>query len=116
MFAATYGLAATVYANHPAMVVITGTPHDTRAAALEASANSVFRYGKSVLRVLTGVTPASLPIALRETLPHLPQDKAVALVCNGSSCFPPTSEPETLVSLLTGGVRTASVGSTSAAL
>ena len=116
MFAATYGLAATVYANHPAMVVITGAPDDTRAAALEASANSVFRYGKSVLRVLTGFTPASLPIALRETLPHLPQDKAVALVCKGSSCFPPTSEPETLVSLLTGGVRTASVGSTSAGL
>ena len=114
MFAATYGLSAMVYANHPALVVITGQKEDARAAALEASANSVFRYGKSVLRVLPGRTPASLPVALRETLPHLPKDKAVALVCKGNSCFPPTSEPETLRSLLTGSVSVASVGSTSA--
>src|SRR5215470_10197913 len=104
MFAATYGLAAMAYANHPALVVITGQKEDARAAALEASANSVFRYGKSVLRVLPGRTPASLPVALRETLPQLPKDKAVAFVCKGNSCFPPTSEPETLCSLLTGSV------------
>jgi uncharacterized protein len=100
MFAATYGLAATLYAHHPPQVVITGAPDDSNVSALEAAANSVFRYGKSVLRVFPGVTPASLPIALRETLPHLPRDKAVALVCSGNTCFPPTTDPDCLKSLL----------------
>ena len=102
MFAATYGLAATLYAHHPPQVVITGEANDPVAAALEAAANSVFRYGKSVLRVLPGVTPASLPIALRETLPHLPQDQAVALVCSGNTCFPPTSDSGQLKEWLSG--------------
>ena len=70
------------------------------ATALEAAANSVFRYGKSVLRILPGVTPASLPVALRETLPHLPKDQPLALVCSGNTCFPPTSDPERLKALL----------------
>lgn len=110
MFAATYGLAATLYAHHPAQVVITGAENDPAAATLEAAANSVFRYGKSVLRVLPGVTPASLPIALRETLPHLPKDKAVALVCSGSTCHPPTSDPDRLRTLLSsGGLQAAAI-------
>src|SRR5262245_58917038 len=107
MFAATYGLAATLYAHHPAQVVITGAQNDPVATALEAAANSVFRYGKSVLRVLPGVSPVSLPIALLETLPHLAKDKAVALVCSGSTCFPPTSDPGVLLSLLRGSVQAA---------
>jgi uncharacterized protein len=102
LFAATYGLAATLYAHHPAQVVITGAPNDPTAAALEAAANSVFRYGKSVLRILPGVTPASLPVALRETLPHLPKDKTLALVCSGNTCFPPTGDADQLKELLTG--------------
>ena len=102
MFAATYGLAATLYAHRPAQVVITGPPGDRVADALEAAANSVFRYGKSVLRWTSGVLPASLPMALRETLPHLPKDRASATVCCGSSCFPPTSDPVQLEALLGG--------------
>jgi uncharacterized protein YyaL (SSP411 family) len=110
MFAATYGLAATLYAHHPAQVVITGAADDPTAAALEAAANSVFRYGKSVLRVLPGVKPTSLPVALRESLPHLPKDKAVALVCSGNTCFPPVSEPDRLRTLLsTGGFQVAAI-------
>jgi uncharacterized protein len=102
MFAATYGLAATLYAHHPAQVAIVGAPNDPTAAALEAAANSVFRYGKSVLRILPGVTPASLPVALRETLPHLPKDKTLALVCSGNTCFPPTGDADQLRELLIG--------------
>jgi uncharacterized protein YyaL (SSP411 family) len=49
---------------------------------------------------LPGVTPASLPVALIETLPHLKKDKALALVCSGNACFPPTSDPERLKALL----------------
>jgi len=102
MFAATYGLAATLFARHPAHVVITGAADDSVAKALEAAANSVFRFGKSALRVLPGGEPASLPFALRETFPHLPKDKALALVCSGNTCFPPTSDREQLQTLLVG--------------
>ena len=102
MFAATYGLAATLFAHHPAQVVIMGPQNDAAAKALEAAANSVFRLGKSVMRILPGATPATLPLALRETIPHLPTDKAIALVCSGNSCFPPTSDPDQLKSLIVG--------------
>ena len=102
MFAATYGLAATLFAHHPAQVVIMGRPNDAAAKALEAAANSIFRLGKSIMRILPGTTPAALPLALRETIPHLPKDKAIALVCSGNTCFPPTSNPEQLKALITG--------------
>jgi uncharacterized protein YyaL (SSP411 family) len=102
MFAATYGLAATLFAHHPAQVVIMGAPNDPVAKTLQATANSIFRLGKSVMRILLGTTPASLPLALRETIPHLPADKAIALVCAGNTCFPPTSDPEQLKVLIMG--------------
>jgi uncharacterized protein YyaL (SSP411 family) len=102
MFAATYGLAATLFAHHPAQVLIIGLANDAVANSLEAAANSVFRFGKSVLRVLPGAQTASLPLALRETLPHLPKDKSLALVCSGNACSAPTSVPAQLKSLLVG--------------
>jgi hypothetical protein len=102
MFAATYGLAAALFAHHPAQVVISGPATDAIANSLEAAANSVFRFGKSVLRVLPGVTPASLPLAFRETLPHLPKDRSLALVCSGNTCSAPTSDPAQLKVLLAG--------------
>jgi len=110
MFAATYGLAATLLAHHPAQVVITGAANDLVAKALETAANSVFRFGKSVLRALPGSEPASLPSALRETFSHLRKDRALALVCSGNTCFPPTSDPEQLKALLTGRQTTAVAG------
>jgi len=102
MFAATYGLAATLFANHPSQVVILGPANDAAAKSLETAANSIFRLGKSVMRILPGTTPASLPLALRETIPHLPADRAIALVCSGNTCFQPTSDPEQLKALLLG--------------
>src|SRR2546429_4340011 len=51
MFAATYGLAATLFANHPIQVVVTGAEGDADAEKLEEAANSVYRFGKAVLRV-----------------------------------------------------------------
>ena len=102
MFAATYGLAAMLFAHHPAQVAITGPDNGPLANSLEVAANSVFRFGKSVLRVLPGVAPTSLPLALRETLPQLPQDKSLALVCSGNTCSPPTSDPEQLKAMLAG--------------
>jgi uncharacterized protein len=110
MFAATYGLAATLFAHHPSQVVILGPANDAAAKSLEVAANSIFRLGKSVMRILPGTTPASLPLALRETIPHLPRDKAIALVCFGNTCFPPTSDPEQLKSLIAGQQTSTAAG------
>jgi uncharacterized protein len=102
MFAATYGLASILFARHPTQVVVTGPAGDRSAAALEAAAHSVFRHGKAVLRLTPGLPPAALPLALRETLPHLPQGRALALVCSGNTCFPPASDPREVRALLLG--------------
>jgi len=110
LFAATYGLAAILFAEHPTQVVITGAAGDEAAKKLEEAANSVFRFGKAVLRVTPGMSLEKLPSALRQTLPHLPKDKAVALVCAGNSCLPPTSDPEELRRLLEKGIAGTAVG------
>jgi uncharacterized protein len=110
LFAATYGLAAILFAEHPTQVVLTGPLGDETAEKLEQAANSVFRFGKAVLRVTPGTSLEKLPSALRQTLPHLPKDKAVALVCAGNNCLPPTSDPEELVRLLKKGIAGTAVG------
>jgi hypothetical protein len=104
LFAATYGLAATLFANHPLQVVITGHSNDPAAQALEAAAHRVFRFGKSVLRVTPDTPQLHLAGALKETLPHVPAGKALAVVCSGQTCLPPTSDPEQLIALLENGV------------
>jgi len=102
LFASTYALAALLHARHPLQVVIAGESGDAKAAALERAAHSIYRFGKSVLRVTPErIAAGSLPAALRETLPHLNATEAQALVCVETTCYPPVSEPERLVSLLT---------------
>jgi len=103
LFAATYGLAATLFTHHPIQVVITGNSNDPAAQALEDAAHRVFRFGKSVLRVTPGTQLAALAGALRETLPHLPLDKPLAVVCSGQTCLPPTSDPDQLRAYLENG-------------
>ena len=100
LFAATYGLAATLFANHPLQVVITGHSNDPAAQALEAAARRVYRFCKSVLRVTPGTPQLLLTGALKETLPHLPVGKPLAVVCSGQTCLPPTSDPVQLTALL----------------
>ena len=110
LFAATYGLAATLFAHHPLQVVITGAAGDPAATALEDSANRVYRFGKSVLRITPGTQLDHLPLALRETLPHLPANKPLAIVCSGNTCLPPTDDPAHLTAILQNGATgTASV-------
>jgi uncharacterized protein YyaL (SSP411 family) len=101
--AASYGLAALLHARRPFEVVITGASDDPQAAALERAANSVYRFGKAVLRVTPEriASPDALAPALAETLPHLRADVAQALVCVGTSCRPPVTDPAALVALLT---------------
>ena len=107
LFAATYGLAAALFVHHPLQVVITGHSNDPAAQALEAAAHRVFRLGKSVLRVTPETPQLHLAGALKETLPHLPADKPLALVCSGQTCLPPTSDPAQLIALLENGVADA---------
>lgn len=107
LFAATYGLAAMLFAHHPVQVVITGRADDPTAQALEAAANRVFRLGKSVLRVTPGASLNNLAGALKQTLPHLSADRALAVVCAGQTCLPPTSDPVQLTAFLANGVASA---------
>jgi uncharacterized protein len=100
LFAATYGLAAILFADHPTQVVIVGPSGDAGAAKLEEAASRVYRLGKTVLRVTPETSVENLPAALRQTLPHLPKEKAVALVCTGNTCLPPTVDAEQLIALL----------------
>jgi uncharacterized protein YyaL (SSP411 family) len=108
--AANYGLAALLHARGALDVVITGATGDPQAAALEEAAQSVYRFGKAVLRV----TPESLATgivlapALEHTLPHLPSGVAQALVCTGSTCRPPANDSAALRALLRDASVTAS--------
>ncbi|MGB6524918.1 MAG: thioredoxin domain-containing protein [Candidatus Acidiferrales bacterium] len=109
IFAATYGLAAVLYSRHALQVVITGAAGDAKAEALVTAANSIYRFGKAVLRVTPEVEAAdALAPALKETIPHLDANVAQAFVCAGTSCFPPVTEPEKLLALLTASPETAS--------
>jgi hypothetical protein len=110
LFAATYGLAAVLFAEHPPQVVITGAEGDAAAEALERAANDVFRLGKAVLRATPATSLEYLPVALRHALPHLPKDKASALVCSGNTCLPPTSDSEELKRLLEKGIAGIAAG------
>ena len=103
LFAATHGLAATLFARHPIQVLIPGNSDDPVAQALEAAAHRVYRFGKSVLRVTPGAPLAALAGALKQTLPHLPADKPLAIVCSGQTCLPPTSDPAQLTTFLENG-------------
>jgi uncharacterized protein YyaL (SSP411 family) len=109
LFAATYGLAATLFARHPMQIVVTGATDDWVAQSLELAAHRVFRFGKAVLRVTPGAKLAALAGALKETLPHLPADKPVAIVCTGQSCLPPATDAAQLTALLQNGAAGAAV-------
>ena len=110
LFAATYGLAATLFAAHPTQVVVTGPAGDPSAQRLEDAANSVFRFGKAVLRATPASSFENLPLALRQTLPHLPKGQASALVCAGNTCLPPVHTPEDLTRILVSGIAGSAAG------
>ena len=111
LFAATYGLAATLFAEHPTQVVITGASGDAAATKLEEAANNVFRLGKAVLRVTLEASLENLPAALRQTLPHLPREKALAIICAGTTCMPPIRDAEELQRVLQKGITKIAAGS-----
>ena len=100
IFAGTYGLAA-VHLAYPATQVVIVGEGDLAEQLYRAAANG-YAINRTVLRLRAeNVSAKTLPPALAETIPHLPSaGTAVALVCTGFSCHPPTSDPDTLRSLL----------------
>jgi uncharacterized protein YyaL (SSP411 family) len=103
LFAATYGLAATLFSKHPLQVVVTGPKDDWVAQSLELAAQRVYRFGKAVLRVTADTDISHLAGTIKETIPHLPIDKPLALVCSGQTCQPPAADAAQLTALLQGG-------------
>ena len=96
MFAASFGVALAFHVEHPAQAVIVGSRSDPRAAALWRAALAAFRPGKIVL----WIDPSSVerqhvpepvrPIVQATPPASLPQ----AFICAGTTCAPPTNDPE----------------------
>jgi uncharacterized protein YyaL (SSP411 family) len=101
LFAASFGLAALLYARHPMQIVVTGAASDPTAKKLEDTAVATYRFGKAVLRVTPEqIAAGTLPPALQQTLPHLRADAAQALVCVNASCLPPITDAQQLAAAL----------------
>ncbi len=111
LFAATYGLASTLFSHHPLQIVVTGPAGNWVSQSLELAAHRVFRFGKAVFRITPGTDLQHLAGALKETLAHLPADQPLALVCSGQTCLPPAYDAAHLTALLekgaAGSARTA---------
>ncbi len=77
--------------------------------ALEAAAVKPYAANKSVIHVRDAAAVAGyLPPALRDSIPNLPgigEGNAVAVVCSGSACQPPVSDPEKLTKLIQASIR-----------
>ena len=75
-----------------------GSPES--AAELQAVAIAAFAFNKSTLRLTPNEAVAkNLPPALAVTIPNLPQLKSgqsFAVLCSGSACQPPVSDPAEL--------------------
>ncbi|MBV8206478.1 MAG: thioredoxin domain-containing protein [Acidobacteria bacterium] len=100
IFAATYGLAVQVATCPHESVCVIG--NDELARRLYAAALAPLAINRSVLCFSPSqvVTPM-LPPVLAETLPLLPalkSNRSFAVVCSGSTCRPPVSTPEELLS------------------
>ncbi len=100
LYAATYGIALQRMLQRPIQVCVVG--EDAEAHRLEAVALARFAINKSVIR-LKREQISSLPPALAETLPHLPQLKepgSFAIVCSGNRCQPPVRTVEELLQVM----------------
>lgn len=102
LYAGAYGLALQRYLLPSVQVCVIG--EDEKAYELAAAATARYAVNKTVLHLPREVIEqASLPAALAETLPHLPEIKtghSVAVVCSGMSCQPPVHDAEALIETL----------------
>ena len=99
LYAGTYGLALELLLLPAVQVVVIG--EGVEAKKLAAIATARYAVNKEVIVLRPGqVTAENLPPVLAETLPHLPElasGAAFAVVCRGTSCQPPTRDPEKLL-------------------
>src|SRR3984957_15183673 len=111
IFAATYGIAVAHFLESPVQVVVIAGDGSTEdgsaedrsaesAAELQVVATAAFAFNKSTLRLTPNEAVAkNLPPALAATIPNLPQlksGKSFAVLCSGSACQPPVSDPAEL--------------------
>jgi uncharacterized protein len=99
LFAGTYGLALELLLLPPVQVVVIGEGIEAKKLAAIATARYAVNKQVIVLRP-EQVTAENLPPVLAETLPHLPElgsGGALAVVCKGTSCQPPTRAAEKLL-------------------
>ena len=100
LYAASYGQALSRMVRDDLQVCVVG--EDALAAELEALALARFAVGKSVIR-LRRKQFSTLPPALAETLPGLPQVAgSFALVCRGKACLPMVQDARGLIRALNG--------------
>jgi uncharacterized protein YyaL (SSP411 family) len=102
LFAATYGIAAVHLSQPHTQIVIMGD--DELADRLNDAAVAPYSASKAVLKLPPGKAVAqNLPPALAETIPQLSavkEGKTVAVVCDGFTCQPPTSDLQELAQSL----------------
>ncbi len=101
IFAATYGIAAVHLLESPTQVVVIGQDEkDAIANQLYAAARAPFAFNKSTLQLAANqAVKQNLPPLLAATIPNLPQlssNKSFAVICSGTSCQPPLSDPDEL--------------------
>src|SRR5205807_2430212 len=91
IFAATYGIAATLFANPHEQIVVLG--EDEAAVELYRRAVASAKLGTTVLKLsFNQVVAPNLPPVLAETIPNLPavkEGRSFAIVCRNGSCLPP---------------------------
>jgi uncharacterized protein YyaL (SSP411 family) len=102
LYAASYGLALRRLIQPAVHVCIIG--EDAEARSLEAAALARYAVNKTVVRFRREQLTA-LPLALAETLEHLPVLKeagagSFAVVCRGNVCLPPVTDVEGLMAAL----------------
>lgn len=99
LFGATYFLALDFHLSPPVQVVIVGAKGDERTMALHRTALSPYRPGKVVaLYDPEEVKGAPLPEVLSGMIETAAEPRAY--ICAGTSCAPPTSDPEQLQEML----------------
>ena len=99
LYAGTYGLALELLLLPAVQVVVIGEGIEAKKLAAIATARYAVNKQVIVLRP-EQVTAENLPPVLAETLPNLPElgsGAAFAVVCRGTSCQPPTRDPEELL-------------------
>ncbi len=101
IFCGTFFLAAELWLHPRGEVVLLGPRKDPRLRALEAAAQETYAPGKTIL--LAEKEDAYVPDAV-EHMRKTPEAQAgpVAFVCQGTTCSPPTADPQRLRALLKG--------------